>query len=217
MAKTPKYKILEIDSYLTPFEKDIALRMELYRKKKKELLGKTGTLTDFAGGYKYFGFHRTDTGWVYREWAPAAEKMFLTGDFNGWNTESHPLTKLENGVFEIQIEGSDTIRVGQKIQAIVIHEGRFLRRIPLYATRVVQDSETYLWCAEIEDTLAPYAWTDKEFIPEKTPLIYECHLGMAGEEGMVSSYREFRENVLRFLCYYDTILLDLQSSLFFTR
>ena len=196
MPKTPKYKILDIDPYLVPFEKDIDLRMKLYRKKKKELVGKTGSLADFAGGYKYFGFHRTENGWVYREWAPAAEKMYLTGDFNDWSTESHPLTRLENGVFEIKLNGVDALHPGQKIQAIIIHEGRLLRRIPTYATRVVQDSETYLWCAEIEDTLSPFPWTDSGFTPEKTPLIYECHIGMSGEEGKVSSYREFREKVL---------------------
>ena len=196
MPKRKKSRILEIDPYLAPFEKDIDLRMDLYKSKRKELIKGTDSLSDFADGYKYFGFHRTDTGWVYREWAPAAEKMYLAGDFNGWNTESHPMEKLENGIFEIQIDGKDTIRAGQKIQAIVIHSGQFLRRIPLYSTRVVQDNNTYLWCAEIEDTYSPYPWTDKDFVPEKTPFIYECHIGMAGEEGKVSSYREFRENVL---------------------
>ena len=189
-------KILEIDPYLTPFEKDIKLRMDLYRKKKKELVGRTGKLTDFANGYGYFGFHRTKDGWVYREWAPAAEKMYLTGDFNQWNPEDCPMERLENGVFEVHLKGADALRPGQKVQAIVHHGGRMLRRIPLYATRVVQDSHTYLWCAEIEDTLAAFPWTDGDFVPEKTPFIYECHIGMAQEKGAVGSYREFRENVL---------------------
>lgn len=116
-------KILEIDPYLTPFEKDIKLRMDLYRKKKKELVGRTGKLTDFANGYGYFGFHRTKDGWVYREWAPAAEKMYLTGDFNQWNPEDCPMERLENGVFEVHLKGADALRPGQKVQAIVYHGG----------------------------------------------------------------------------------------------
>ncbi len=196
MAERKVPKILEIDPYLTPFEKDITLRMELYKQKKQELVGRTGKLMEFANGHHYFGFHPTEDGWVYREWAPAAEAMFLTGDFNGWDPESCPMKALENGVFEVHLEGKDALYPGQKVQAIVIHGGRTLRRIPLYATRVVQDSQTYLWCAEIEDTFAPYPWTDEGFVPEKTPLIYECHIGMAQEKGAVGSYKEFKDNVL---------------------
>ncbi len=196
MVKNEKLGIIDVDPYLEPFEKDLDLRMELYNKKKLELTqGKSG-LSDFANGYEYFGFHRTDDGWVYREWAPAAEKMFLTGDFNGWETESVPMERLENGVFEVKLKGKNALKSGQHIQAIVVHNGQYLRRIPLYATRVVQDPDTYLWCAEIEETLAPFNWTDSDFIPDKTPFIYECHIGMAQEKGEVGSYREFRKNIL---------------------
>ncbi len=196
MAKA-KLKILDIDPTLAPFENDLQLRMDNYAAKKKELVGgKTKSLMDFANGYEYFGFHRVPDGWVYREWAPAAEAMFLTGDFNDWNTESHPMTRRDNGVFEIVLSGADALTEGQKVQAIVIHNGQMLRRIPLYATRVVQDEVTHLWCAEIEDTLAAYPWTDEGFVPADTPLIYECHIGMAQEKGAVGSYREFQEYVL---------------------
>lgn len=188
--------ILEIDPYLAPYKKDIELRTKLYTEKRAELLGEYGSISDFANGHKFFGFHKTADGWVYREWAPAAERMYLTGDFNGWNTESHELTRLQNGVFEIQLKGKNALKAGQKVQAIVIHNGQMLRRIPLYATRVVQDPENFLWCAEIEDTFAPFNWTDDGFMPAKTPFIYECHIGMSGEEGRISTYNEFRKNVL---------------------
>lgn len=194
---TTEYKsILEIDPYLDPFADDLQLRNELFEQKRNELLSEHSSLSEFANGYKYFGFHTTDSGWVYREWAPAAEKMYLTGDFNGWNTESHPMESVGNGVFEITLKGKNALKKGQKVQAIVIHNGQMLRRIPLYATRVVQDPETYLWCAELDDTFEPFKWTDEAFIPESTPFIYECHIGMAQEEGKVGSYREFEKNIL---------------------
>ena len=196
MPEKAKSKIIEIDSYLAPFEKDIELRRELFRKKKKELLGRGKSLSDFANGHKYFGIHRTENGWVYREWAPAADEMYFTGDFNDWNTRALKMEKKENGVFEVFLEGENALLEGQKIQAVVISGGRELRRIPLYATRVVQDPVTYLWCAEVEDTLADYNWTDENFLPDKTPYIYECHIGMAQEEGKIGSYREFTQNVL---------------------
>ena len=190
------YKILTIDPYLADYEEDINLRMDLYKSKRKELLGKTRSIVNFANGHQYFGFHRTESGWVYREWAPAAEAMFLTGDFNSWDDTSCPMQKLDNGVFEVYLDGENALVEGQKVQAIVIHNGQKLRRIPLYATRVVQDKETYLWCAEIEETFAPFDWTDAEFRPSKTPFIYECHIGMAQDKYDVGSYNEFRENIL---------------------
>ena len=188
--------ILKVDPYLCSYEGDLVLRMDNYTRKKEELVGKKGKLSAFANGYNYFGFHRTRTGWVYREWAPAAEAMYLTGDFNEWNTRSHTMTALGNGVWEIEILGKTTLKSGQKIQAIVIHNGNELRRIPTYATRVVQDPNTILWCAEIEDTMKSYPWTDKDFVPEKTPFIYECHIGMAQEKYGIGTYEEFRNNTL---------------------
>lgn len=194
MATNVKKKILEIDPYLAPFEKDIELRVKLYKDKKKELVGRK-KLVDFANGHKYFGFHRTETGWVYREWAPAADQMYLTGDFNNWDLRSHQMTKCDNGVFEIYLEGENALVAGQKVQAVIINGGREMRRIPLYATRVVQDPVDYSWCAEIEDK-KPFGWTDEGFVPAKTPFIYECHIGMAQEKGAVGSYDEFTQNVL---------------------
>lgn len=190
------YKILEIDPSLKNFENDINLRMDSYKKKRKELLQDAKTLKDFANAYEYFGFHKTKKGWVYREWAPAAEAMYLTGDFNNWDKTGCPMTKLENGVFEVVLEGDVTLKVGQKVKAIVVHDGQMLERIPLYATRVVQDPETVLWCAEVEDTFKKYKWTDQDFKPAKTPFIYECHIGMAQEKYDVGTYKEFKEKTL---------------------
>ncbi|MBQ7035015.1 MAG: alpha amylase C-terminal domain-containing protein [Clostridia bacterium] len=195
MAKST-HKMIEIDPYLTPFEKDLTLRQSAYANKRAELLSEGESLKDFANAHRYFGFHRVENGWVYREWAPAADGLCLTGDFNDWNTESHPLTRLENGVFELHLEGKDALQAGQKVQVIVWYQGQMLRRIPLYATRVVQDPMTYLWCAEIEEPDASFPWEDEGFIPEKTPFIYECHIGMAQEHGGVGSYGEFRQNIL---------------------
>ena len=191
------YKIIEIDPYLAPFEKDIELRMDAYKQTKKRLLKKGEKLSDFANAHHYFGFHREKGGWVYREWAPGADSMYLTGDFCHWNPRAHKMEKMpEYGVFEIHLKGKDALKVGEKVQAVVISNGNELRRIPLYATRVVQDPDTNLWCAEIEETMAPYNWTDEGFTPPKNPLIYECHIGMASEEYKVASYKEFKDNIL---------------------
>lgn len=194
-----KYKLLKYDPFLKPYEKDIALRMELFFKKREELLNENhGNLSDFANGYRYFGIHKLKNGWVYREWAPNAEKMFLTGDFNSWNIYEFEMKRLENGVFELCFDDKNALKIGDKIQAIVINNGETLRRIPSYATRVVQDPETHLWCAEIDDAISgEFSWTDQKFKPCKTPLIYECHVGMSSEDYGIATYNYFTENVLK--------------------
>ncbi len=191
-----KHKILTYDANLAPFEKDIDLRMERYAQKKKELLPGGGTLVDFANGSEYFGFHKTKDGWYYREWAPAADKLWLTGEFCNWDRQAHPMTKLENGVFELFLPGVDTLRDGMLVMTVVEHKGQLLERIPLYARRVVQDPQTTGWSAAIYDPQEDFKWTDKGFVPKNNLFIYECHIGMAQEEGKVGSYDEFREHVL---------------------
>ncbi|MBE6768150.1 MAG: 1,4-alpha-glucan-branching enzyme [Ruminococcaceae bacterium] len=189
------YRILKIDPYLKAHKDDIARRMDGYLKKREELLG-DGDLVSFANSHLYFGIHKTTDGWVYREWAPAAEAMFFTGDFNGWDITACPMAALENGVFEVTLP-ADALQVGQKVQAVVHHGGEVLRRVPTHATRVVQDPVTYLWCAEVDDVLWDgFQWSDADFRPAKTPLIYECHVGMAQEAYEVGRYRDFTARIL---------------------
>ena len=191
------YNILKIDPYLEPHKNDIELRMKNYTAKRNELVGKGGDLCSFALGYKYFGIHPVGDGWVYREWAPAAQAMYLTGDFNGWDMYACPMQKLENGIFEVKLKGKNALKLGQKIQAIVIHDGQAMRRVPTYATRVVQDPVTNLWCAEVDDTLYDgFKWSDSKFKMPATPFIYECHIGMAQEDYAVGSYRDFKDKIL---------------------
>ena len=184
------YTIIKKDPTLKPYENDIARREKDYREKKAALCG-DGSLSDFANAHEYFGFHPQKEGWIYREWAPGADEMFLTGDFCSWSLDACPMEKKENGVFEVAFTG----KVGDFVQAIVIKDGKTLRRVPVYATRVEQDPTTCLWCARLEDK-APYPFTVTDFKPPKHPIIYECHIGMASEEGKVASYNEFREKVL---------------------
>ncbi len=190
-----KHKIFQYDPMLKAFEKDIDLRMENYNRKKKELLTNHETLAEFANGYHYFGFHKEKGGWYYREWAPAADKVYLTGDFNNWNRYACPLEKKEHGVFELFLKGEDALPEGSRVMAVVVNGDRELERIPLYANRVVQDPKTNAWNGVIH-TPREFSWTDAAFKPKKNLFIYECHIGMAQEEGKVGSYDEFREKIL---------------------
>ena len=191
-----KLKITKIDPLLKQYQKDLDLRMENYSRVKASLLAPNQTLADFANGHLFYGFHRTDTGWYYREWAPGAQAMYLTGDFNGWDRHGCPMERKENGVFEVFLPGRDALRDGQRVMAIVVHNGRELDRIPLYAKYVVQDPQDISWSAVIHAPEGEFAWTDQGFKPEKTLYIYECHIGMAQEDLRVGTYNEFRERIL---------------------
>ena len=190
-------KILKIDPYLEPHKDDLQKRYDSYISKKSELVGESGSLSSFANGYKFFGIHPTEKGWVYREWAPGADEMYLTGDFNKWDLKACPMKKLENGVFEVELRGKKKLKLGDRIQAVVVRGDEVLRRIPTYATRVEQNKEDNSWCAVVNDALYDgFEWTDDGFKPATTPFIYECHVGMAQEKYDVGTYKEFTENIL---------------------
>ncbi len=190
------YRIIDYDYALKDYEGDINLRMDNLRRCKDSILAKDQTLLDFANGYEYFGFHRTGDGWYYREWAPGAEKMFFTGDFCNWESRAHEMTNIGNGVYEIFLPGENTLYNGCRVQAVIIHNGEELRRVPTYATRVEQEPGTIQWHAVIHAPEKPFRWTDKKFAPEMPPLIYECHIGMAQNKLGIGTYKEFEKNIL---------------------
>lgn len=190
------YRILELNPQLEPFSGDIDLRMHLYRSTKKRILSEGQNLNDFANAHLYFGFHHVDGGWYYREWAPSAYQLYLEGDFNGWNQTSHPLTNLGNGSWELYLPGDNALWDGCKVKTVVDANLTRTEHIPLYARRVVQNKQTITFECEVVDDRKTFPWTDKDFVGEDELYIYEAHVGMAQEEGKVSSYREFADYIL---------------------
>ena len=188
-------KIFSCDPLLKKYRSDLLLRKQLLENTLERLLPEGGSLADFATGHLYFGFHKTEDGWYYREWAPGADKLFLTGDFCNWDRYAYPMEKKENGVFELFLPGADRLKTGMRVMAVVCRQGEEMERIPLYIHRVEQDPKDHSWCGVIWDE-TPFKWTDDGFKPKKRLFIYECHIGMAQEEGKLGSYREFAENVL---------------------
>ena len=197
-AKGKTYKILEIDPWLNAYRRDIDLRMRRFTEIRQVLLGDKGDLTDMANGHMYYGIHRTEDGWVYREWAPGADAMHLIGDFNGWNRESHPMVRKEGGVWEIEIPGADAMRHKQLVKVQVTRNGVSTDHIPLYIRRVVQNKEDNTFSGQIWAPEKPFQWTDGGYKRRKIhPLyIYETHIGMAQEKEGVGTYKEFKQNIL---------------------
>ena len=194
------YKILEIDPLLMPYRSEIDQRMANYTITKQRLCRAGGSLSSFADGHKVFGFHKQEQGWLYREWAPAAQAVWLTGEFNCWHPTSHPLTPTSNGVWEITLPGANALPHGSKVKVLIQHEGKVLERIPLYCKRVVQNPDTNGFDGQIWQPETPFSWTDTGFqAPDGTqsqPFIYECHIGMAGEAEAVSTFADFTKNIL---------------------
>jgi len=203
------YRILELNPQLQSFAGDIDLRMFLYRATKGRILGEGQTLNDFANAHNYYGFHRTETGWVYREWAPSAYQLYLEGEFNNWNQTSHPLTRLDNGNWELHLEGHDALWEGCKVKTVVDANMTRTEHLPLYCRRAVQNKTNNSFEAEIVDPGKKFDWTDADFVGEDKLYIYEAHVGMAQEEGRVGTYREFADITLKHIkeAGYNTIQL----------
>ena len=170
------YRILELNPQLQSFAGDIDLRMFLYRATKGRILGDSMTLNDFANAHHYYGFHRTADGWVYREWAPSAYQLYLTGDFNGWQRTTHPLKRVGDGNWELHLPGHDALWEGCKVKTVVDANMTRTEHIPLYARRVVQDPKTVTFTCEIVDPAKKFAWTDAGFEGSDKLYIYEAHV-----------------------------------------
>lgn len=196
--KNEQIKIMEIDPYLKPFESDIELRVEHYRFCKKKLLGEHQSFESFANGDLFYGFHLETDGWIYREWAPQADALYLIGDFNCWNPETHPLQKIENGNWEIFLPGIETIKHMSFVKVRVVSKNVSRDRIPLYIKRTVQDPITMDFVGQIWQPDYAFKWQDSEFHVNNTkPLfIYEAHVGMAQEKEGMGTFNEFIENTL---------------------
>ena len=189
-----EYRILEIDPYLKPYKADIELRMTHYNEVRKTIASNGQSLSSVVNGHLYYGFHVTDGGWVYREWAPNAQEISLLGDFNGWNDNSHKMHKLDNGDWELFVPGElpHNSRVKLKLKA----NDQTYERIPIYCQRLVQDETTKVYVGVIWNPPEPFEWHDNGFTMQKPLYIYECHIGMSGEKEGVSTFTEFIDNVL---------------------
>ncbi|MBQ0061269.1 MAG: alpha amylase C-terminal domain-containing protein [Bacteroidales bacterium] len=190
--------LVKNDPWLEPFEPAINGRHNNYLAKKNELTNKgKSTLGDFATGYMYFGLHRTDKGWAFREWAPNATDIYLVGDFNNWEErEEYKLKQKKNGVWEINLK-PNAIKHCDLYKIKVYWEGGCGERIPAWVRRVVQDEATKIFSAQVWNPEESYTFKKKKFKPNTSPLlIYECHVGMSQDAEKVGTYNEFRENVL---------------------
>lgn len=204
MEKKQILTLIKEEEWLKDFSEDVTERYLRYKYSLKDIENEFGSILEFARGHEYYGVHfdRIRNGWVYREWAPMASHLYLTGDFNHWSRYSHPLKRNHRGDWEIFLPFEDyksSFVHGSKIKVHVEASNGTLDRIPAYIRRVVQDEVSHDFAGQLWFPENAFSWTDYDFDPSENllqPLIYECHVGMAQEKEGVGTYLEFAENIL---------------------
>ncbi len=163
------------------------------------------------GLYEKLGSHLLTThnqveGTYFAVWAPNAAQVFVKGDFNGWNRDSHPLTvRGSSGIWEGFIPGVTKGNL-YKYYIVSLHNGyeveksdplAILDEVPPKTASVVWDSE--------------YTWNDQEWMAKRqghnalnAPIAtYEMHLGSwmrVPEEGNRSlTYREIAPKLTEYI------------------
>jgi 1,4-alpha-glucan branching enzyme len=185
------------DPWLDPFKGIIESRISKCIAKELQLAG-DGKLIEFAMGHYYYGLHRSQDGWIFREWAPNADDIYLTGMFSNWKEKSaFRLERINSyGDWEIKLP-AESLSHGNLYKISVHWNGGKGERIPSYATRLVQDENTKIFTAQIWNPDKPYKWEIEDFrAPVTAPVIYEAHIGMATPGEKLGTYREFTVNVL---------------------
>ena len=189
-------KLVEVDKLLKPCAGIIEKRHQQVLAMEREFTYRTTRLSDSCNSYLYYGLHRTNEGWVFREWAPNATAIYLLGEFNDWR--KHPdyaLTKVGDGNWEIKLP-LGALAHEMLYRLLVEWNGGSGERLPSHVRRVIQDEYTKIYSAQVWDPLNPYQMRHER--PKRTdyPLIYEAHIGMSTEHRRVSTFTEFRLFVL---------------------
>ena len=147
--------------------------------------------------YEYLGVHKDNGEYVFRVWAPNADQVMLTGDFNGWD-ESLVMRKLsDGGIWEISV-GEDTVKEGDRYKYKVYGCGQVHFKADPYARCTELPPET----ASVVHCEGDYSWKDKGWLDYrrknaadyyKRPMnVYELHLGSwkRHEDGTPFTYTE---------------------------
>lgn len=157
--------------------------------------------------YDYLGAHRCEkdgeAGFVFRVWAPRADKVSVVGDFNGWDVSASPMAKKGEiwEVFIPALKDFDTYKY-----AVTHKSGKTVMKSDPFAfhSEVVPANASKLYVFE-----GKHRWTDKNWLefrskvnPYESPMnIYELHLGSwrRNEDGTVMNYREIAKQLIPYV------------------
>jgi 1,4-alpha-glucan branching enzyme len=203
------------DGLLHAHAEQLRARQRRFLARYRQLEASGGLLGAISQGHRHFGFNRGERegvpGVFYREWAPGAQQLFLTGDFNGWDRGAHPLARDEYGVWSVFVpdHADAPLRHGGRLKVHVVTARGAQDRVPAYVRRAVQDPVNHDFSGQLWDPPEPYVFRHAAPRASSTPRIYEAHVGMALEEPRLGSYGEFTRSVLPHIAAlgYDTVQL----------
>ena len=154
--------------------------------------------------YEFFGCHKIKGNkFVFRVWAPHAVKIFVTGDFNGWNDSADEMYQISPGIWEAEIDGVSVFDCYK--YAIHTKSGNINMKADPYAfhaeTRPGTASRVY---GDIEYKWKDSKWYDKvrsQNILEQPVNIYEIHFGSwkQHENGDFLSYRQMAKELVPYV------------------
>jgi len=196
-SKSSPTMIYDNDPWLEPWKGIIDSRHRNIAFRLSSLADSCGKLAGRMNNHLYYGLHLTDEdGWVFREYAPNATRIYILGDFNHWKRNpSWQLHPVGRGNWEIFIPREFIVH-GQLYKLYIEWAGGGAERIPSYVTRCVQDPDTKVFTAQVWNPSKPYEWKNPLAGERPHPFIYECHIGMCSEEEKVATFEEFRTQVL---------------------
>ncbi len=148
--------------------------------------------------FEHMGCHPEEregvAGFVFRVWAPNAQRVSVVGDFNFWNGEDMPMARISGGIWEAW---SPNPAVGQAYKFLVVGKhGQAVHKVDPYAyrTQLVPDTSSVIWKQN------NYKWGDSLWFARtarknylKSPVnIYEFHMGSwkRKEDGTRYTYAE---------------------------
>ena len=190
--------VADLDPWLKPYRHRLVERQRYLDYHEERILGDRSVST-FALGHLYYGLHRTKRDWVLREWAPNAGQIYLICQATNWRDD--PAYRLErlpgsNGDWEIKLP-LDALHHLDHYRLHIHWLGGSGDRLPSYANYVVQDPSTKQFDAVVWQLEKPFVWRHRAELPvPDEALIYEAHIGMAGDREAVSTYRQFERDVL---------------------
>ena len=165
------------------------------------------SLGDELRAYTFLGCHAAERdgvhGYVFRVWAPRAQGVSVTGDWNFWNTEDLPMTLVEYGIWEAF---SAYAREGDAYKFYIRRrDGSAVYKSDPYAFRncALPDTSSRI-C-----TLDGYTWGDADYRRKQgkrkllnCPMnIYEMHFGSwrRKPDGSLYTYDELADELVPYL------------------
>lgn len=116
-----------------------------------------------------------DGGISFRVWAPHAERVYVTGTFNGWSKTNHPLESEGNGYWSFVVPGAKT---GDQYKYVLVNGDKELLRIDPYAKEVTGS----IGNGVVHDP--HFDWGPEKFQVPPLPetVLYEMHIGTFNDQ-----------------------------------